>query len=340
MCTLMRYFRIVVLAVAVMGSAITAAAQNKAAPKPLFDDPVYHGAADPVIIYNKQKKRWWMLYTNRRASINDTTVQWVHGTRIGIAESGDGQSWKYIDTANINYRPDEGYTFWAPDVIEEKGVYHMFLTYVPGTFKDWNHPRSVVHLTSSDLKDWQYQSVLKLVNDKVIDAAVYKISDSLWRMWYNNERDGKSIYYADSKDLYHWEDQGKALATRGEGPKVFYWKNKYFMIVDAWKGMEIFSGDDLLKWKKQANRILEHRGKGTDDQAIGGHCDVVVNGDKAYVYYFTHPGRSKNEPAAAGSFESRRSVIQVAELKYENGAITCDRDQPVYIKLKHPKTKK
>ena len=44
-------------------------AQKNAAPKPLFDDPVYHGAADPVIIYNKAKKKWWMLYTNRRASI-------------------------------------------------------------------------------------------------------------------------------------------------------------------------------------------------------------------------------------------------------------------------------
>lgn len=335
-----RYCKTVVLALVVIGSVVTAAAQKKAAPKPLFDDPVYHGAADPVIIYNKQRKCWWMLYTNRRASLNDTTVQWVHGTRIGIAESRDGQNWKYVDTANINYRPDEGYTFWAPEVIEEKGVYHMYLTYVPGTFKDWNHPRSVVHLTSNNLRDWQYQSVLKLVNDKVIDAAVYKISDSLWRMWYNNERDGKSIYYADSKDQYHWEGKGKALATRGEGPKVFYWKNKYFMIVDAWKGMEVFSGDDLLKWKKQPHRILEYPGKGTDDQAIGGHCDVVVNGDKAYVYYFTHPGRNKNNPAAPGSFESKRSVIQVAELKYEHGEITCNRDQPVYIKLKRPATKK
>ncbi|GAB3432077.1 family 43 glycosylhydrolase [Niabella aquatica] len=329
-----------VLLAAATGIAVTAGAQKKAAPKPLFDDPVYHGAADPVIVYNNQKKCWWMLYTNRRAAVNDTTVEWVHGTRIGIAESSDGQSWKYVDTANISYRPDEGYTFWAPDVIEEKGLYHMYLTYVPGTFKDWNHPRSIVHLTSSNLKDWQYQSVLKLVNDKVIDAAVYKVTDTLWRMWYNNERDGKSIYYADSKDLYHWEDKGKALATRGEGPKVFYWKNKYFMIVDAWKGMEVFSGDDLLHWKKQANRILEYPGKGTDDQAIGGHCDVVVNGDRAYIYYFTHPGRDKDKPAAPGSFGHKRSVIQIAELKHENGEIICNRDQPVYLKLKRPKTKK
>jgi hypothetical protein len=83
---------------------------QKNAPKPLFDDSVYHGAADPVIVYNKAKKKWWMLYTNRRALIDDTTVQWVHGTRIGIAESKDGRIWKYVDTCNINYRVDDGLT--------------------------------------------------------------------------------------------------------------------------------------------------------------------------------------------------------------------------------------
>jgi predicted GH43/DUF377 family glycosyl hydrolase len=327
----------------ITGLVIAAHAQKNIAPKPLFDDPVYHGAADPVIIYNKQKKKWWMLYTNRRASISDSTVQWVHGTSIGIAESKDGRNWKYKDTANINYRPDSGYTFWAPDVIEHNGTYHMYLTYVPGAFKDWNHPRVIIHCTSKDLMSWNYESTLKLVNEKVIDASVFKISDSLWRMWYNNEKDGKSIWYADSKDLYHWEDKGRAIATRGEGPKVFYWpagsgeQQQYFMIVDAWKGMEIFSSTDLLNWKKQTSRILENPGKGLDDQGIGGHCDIVVNNDKAYVFYFTHPGRRKDKPAARGSFDDKRSVIQLAALQYVNGEIICDRDAPVNIKLQKNK---
>lgn len=309
-------------------------AQNNIAPKPLFDDPVYHGAADPVIVYNKQKKKWWMLYTNRRASINDSTVQWVHGTKIGIAESNDGCNWKYVDTCNINYRPDAGYTFWAPDVTEHKGIYHMYLTYVPGTFADWNHPRVIVHLTSKDLKNWKYESTLKLANKKVIDASVFKINDKLWRMWYNNEEDGKSIYYAESKDLHNWNDKGKAIAITGEGPKVFYWQQRYFMIVDVWKGMEVFSSNDLLSWKKQSTRILENPGKGKDDEAIGGHCDVVVNKGRAYVFYFTHPGRKKNAPAPWDSFDSKRSVIQLSELKYVNGEIVCDRDEPVSIQLK------
>lgn len=310
-------------------------AQKNVAPKPLYDDPVYHGAADPVIIWNAKKKMWWMFYTNRRATLNDSTgVKWVHGTRIGIAESKDGIVWKYKDTANINYRPDDGYTFWAPDIIEHDGTYHMYLTYVPGVFENWNHPRNIVHLTSKDLISWKYESTLKLVNDKVIDASVFRLPDGTWRLWYNNESDGKSIWYADSKDLYNWEDKGKAIAARGEGPKTFFWKGKYFMIVDAWKGMEVYSSDDLLKWTKQTNRILEEPGKGTDDQAIGGHCDVVVNKDKAYVFYFTHPGRRKDKPAVKNSFEDKRSVIQLAELHYANGEITCDRDEKIESKQK------
>ncbi len=258
-----------VLVIAVL-LCIEAAAQKKAAPKPLYDDPVYHGAADPVIIYNKQKKKWWMLYTNRRASVDDSTVQWVHGTRIGIAESNDGVHWNYVDTANVNYRPDAGYTHWAPDVIEHNGVYHMYLTYVPGTFSDWNHPRVIVHLTSNDLINWNYQSTLKLVNEKVIDASVYKVNDTLWRMWYNNEPDGKSIYYAESKDLYNWVDKGKAIAARGEGPKVFYWQQQYFMIIDAWKGMEVYSSKDLHNWKNKPHEYWNSLAKGKMTRPLAG----------------------------------------------------------------------
>ncbi|WP_181306052.1 family 43 glycosylhydrolase [Rufibacter sp. XAAS-G3-1] len=304
--------------------------------KPLFTDPIYDGAADPVVIYHKKEKKWFMLYTNRRATDEKAEgVTWVHGTRIGIAESTDGgATWKYRDTANINYRPVAAYTHWAPDVIEHDGVFHMYLTYVPGIFTDWNHPRHIIHLTSKDLFNWDYQSTLPLVTDKVIDASVFRLPDGTWRLWYNNERDGKSIYYADSKDLYHWQDKGKALQARGEGPKVFKWKDHYWMIIDAWKGLQVFKSNDLLNWQAQEERLLEEPGQGTDDQAIGGHPDVVVNGDKAYLFYFTHPGRSKANPAPSTSVAAKRSVIQLVELEYANGHLTCDRDKPTYISLK------
>ncbi|HVG43053.1 MAG TPA: hypothetical protein VM888_15680 [Chitinophagaceae bacterium] len=315
---------------------------TKEAQKPLFRDPLFDGAADPVVIWNNKEKKWFMFYTNRRATIDDTTgVKWVHGTRIGIAASVDGgASWTYVDTADIDYRPVNDYTHWAPEVVEHNGIYHMYLTYVPGVFRDWRHERSLIHLTSKNLLDWKYESTLKLASDRVIDACIFPLPGGGWRMWYNNERDSKSIYYADSKDLYAWQDKGKALGDRGgEGPKVFQWKNKYWMIVDNWAGLGIYSSDDLVQWKRQAARILEEAGTGLEDAAIGGHADVVVQNDKAYIFYFTHPGRAKTKPAPPQSVEARRSLIQVAELSYREGMITCDRDAPTFINLNAKLTK-
>ena len=79
----------------------TAAAQEKSrdrksttgvlAPKPVFRDPVYDGAADPIVIWNPLASKWWMFYTNRRATMTNLPgVSWVFGTPIGIAESADG----------------------------------------------------------------------------------------------------------------------------------------------------------------------------------------------------------------------------------------------------------
>ncbi|KQN39131.1 glycosyl hydrolase [Pedobacter sp. Leaf41] len=305
--------------------------------KPLFRDPIFDGAADPVVIWNKSEKKWFMFYTNRRANAKNLDgVSWVHGTRIGIAESKDGIKWKYRDTCDIQYRLTD-YTHWAPEVIENKGTYHMYLTYVPGVFKDWRHPRYIIHLTSKNLINWKFESKLPLASDRCIDACVFKLPNNQgWRMYYNNEVAGKSIFYADSKDLYHWVDSGKRIVgDKGcEGPKVFYWKNTYWMIVDNWKGLGVYSSTDLLTWKRQEKNILQSPGKGVDDGVMGGHCDVLVNNGKAYVYYFTHPGKTP-ENKGIDNYTTRRSSIQMAELKYENGEITCHRDEPLYVKLTH-----
>jgi hypothetical protein len=313
--------------------------QGKPADKPLYRDPVYDGAADPVIVWNKAEKKLFMFYTNRRANAEGLDgVTWVHGTRIGIAESSDGgATWKYRDTCDIQYRSG-GYTHWAPEVIEHNGLYHMYLTYVPGVFSDWRHPRNIIHLTSRNLINWHYESTLELASERCIDACVFRLPDGSWRMYYNNEADRKSIYYADSPDLYHWKDSGnKVIGDRGgEGPKVFRWKGKYRMLVDNWKGLGVYTSDDLVNWSRQEKNILEEPGTGKDDKVIGGHPDVVVSGDRAFVFYFTHPGRTI-ENKDMDNYETRRSSIQVAELELVNGQIACNRDKPVYINLKPQK---
>lgn len=304
----------------------------KIADKPLFRDSKYDGAADPVIIWSKKEKCWLMFYTNRRANLeNAVGVDWVHGTPIGIAKSTDGgATWKYKCDAVINYGESD-YTFWAPDIVEYGGKYHMFLTVVPGTFTDWKHPRSIVQLESDDLITWNLVEEMKLASDKVIDAGIFKAKDGWWYMYYNNEKDRKSIYAVKSLDMKNWEDAGKVVGDKsGEGPKVFYWHDRYFMIVDNWDGLGVYSSPDLKNWARQPENILKNPGKGIDDGTKGLHADVVVNNGKAYIFYFTHPGRL---PEVKDSYETRRSSIQVAELEYVNGVIVCDRDKSVYINL-------
>ena len=308
---------------------------GRIADKPLFRDPVHDGAADPVLCWNRTEKKWFMFYTNRRANVPDTPgVSWVHGTKIGIAESLDaGATWKYRGTANIDYGHGD-YSYWAPEVIEYDGTYHMYLTFVPGMHTDWSGSRDIVHLTSKDLLNWKNQSVLKLSSNRVIDACVIRLPNGTWRMWYNNEVDRKSIYYADSPDLYEWDDKGKAMGERpGEGPKVIRWKGYYWMVVDVWNGLGIYKSQDCLKWTRQVNNLLRDPGHGPDDKVKGGHPDVVISGNRAYLFYFTHPGRQK-PIEKEDTFEQRRSSIQVVELKYKDGWLTCNRDKPTYINLK------
>jgi len=311
--------------------------------KPLFRDPVFDGAADPAIVWNFDERKWYMFYTNRRAKLPDKEidgVNWVHATKIGVAHSTDGAQWKYAGTANITYGGDD-VTFWAPDVVFGNGAYHMFLTVVPGIFRDWNHPRSIIHLTSQDLKTWKYESTLELSSGRVIDASVVRLAEGGWRMWYNNEADGKSIYYADSDDLHHWRDRGKVRLpdfSRGEGPKVFLWNDWYWMLVDVWDGLAVYRSRDALDWAPQANRLLQTPGHGADDGVVGQHADVVTTLDRAYLFYFTHPGRTpaakKDGKDDKEGYQQRRSSIQVAELRFENGMLNCDRDAPVYIDLR------
>ena len=152
-------------------------------------------------------------------------------------------TWTYAGIAAIP--PGVGETLWAPDVVFHDGVYHMFVSVVPGIFEDWNHPRHIVHLTSRDLRTWGDPKTLAVGSDRIIDACVFRMPNGTWRLWYNDERAGKAISLAESPDLVNWTDKGKVLGDRpGEGPKVFFWGGFYFMIVDQWAGLGVYRSTD------------------------------------------------------------------------------------------------
>lgn len=312
----------------------TAASTGKPAPKPLYRDPVHDGAADPSLVWNRATHKWMMFYTNRRADISTPPhdVAWIHGTKIGVAESSDGGvTWKYAGTADIPYgKPD--YTFWAPDLLWDHGRYHMFVTVVPGTFHDWNAPREIIHLTSKDLSHWKFVSQLPLSSDRTIDPCVLKLDDGTWRLWYKDERDHSFIHFVNSKDLDHWTPGGVAINDRSsEGPIVFRWKGAIWMIVDAWAGLGVYKSTDATHWVRQSDNILAGAGTLPTDRGAGHHADVQISNGRAYIFYFVHQGGQDEDTSLPNA--SHRTVIQVAELKDVDGELRVDRNSPTYVQL-------
>jgi hypothetical protein len=257
-------------------------------------------------------------------------VSWAHGTDIGIASSPDGTCWLYRGTLRGLEFENGRNTFWAPEVLYHDGIYHMYCSYVkgiPSNWKDWG--RDIVHYTSTNLWDWDMRSVLKLSSNHVIDACVFEIQPNLWKMWYKDELNGSHTFAAVSHDLDNWEVIGPEITDcPHEGPNVFSFKGRQWLITDPWEGLGVYSSEDFIHWTRRKN-ILYEAGTRTDDGAMANHADVLVHKDHAYIFYFVHPGYLNNERKSNSNsldYSKRRSSLQVAELKVEGDMLTCDRN--------------
>jgi len=298
------------------------------APAPLYRDPIFDGPTDPTIIWNRQEKSWWMIYTARRANVPCHAVTWVHGTDLGVASSTDnGKTWLYRGTLNVEAVEPGRNTFWAPEILWHEGLYHMFVSYITGVPDSWNFGRKILHYTSENLWDWAFVSALNLDSERVIDACVHPLPGSGWRMWYKDECDDSHTHYADSPDLYAWAHKGVATCDQSqEGPNVFTLGGKYWMIADVWDGQAVYSSNDLTRWVRQAGAIMSVAGTRPEDNNRAHHADVLVVDDHAYIFYFVHPGQGIYDPAN-DAHKARRSSVQVAQLRIADGQLTSVRDE-------------
>lgn len=298
-------------------------------PAPMFDDPIWHGAADPTIIWNHQENRWFVYYTQRRASLkNAEGVNWCHGSAIGICSSEDGSNWQYegicMGDDGLNDPIGKQCSWWAPgvDYSESEQLYHMYVTWVDGIYTSWKGKRFIKHFTSKDGKNWQYQSSLDLSSDRCIDAGIHKIGNK-WYLWYKDENKGSHTWMAESPDRYQWSVVGPVITDCGhEAPYVWHWQGNYWMIVDAWeKGLRIYKSQSGIANWQYSSTILKQPGKRAKDNARGDHPGILKLNNRVYILYFVH-FRDKNENP-----EGRKTVLQAAELEYNNHKIVCNRDK-------------
>ncbi len=320
--------------------------KNHIAPSPLFRDPVTDGAADPVLIWNREEKKWWMLYTQRRANVEAPDVAYCYGNDIGVASGEDnGQTWVYRGVLNLEMDKGKN-TFWAPDVVYLNGEYHMFLVYIKGVRIHWGGNGEMAHYVSKNLWDWKFIGFIKLSSDKAIDASLMQMPGGTWRMWYKDNAPKAAIRMAQSKDLYHWDNNAKPALDNPaqEGPKVFKYGDYYWMITDEWHGMRVYRSKDANTWEKQG-LILDSATQRSDDTPSGAHGDVIVINNKAYIFYFTHPGRKTHFDAHMNKdgiypFNERRSSIEAGPLEIKNGTLVSDRNKPFDFWLTAPVEKK
>ena len=258
------------------GCAPPVASRTRAqGPAPLYRDPLHDGAADPTLIWNRDEKCWWMLYTNRRADAdNETGVKWVHGTDIGIASTPDGgATWKYRGIARGLEFESGRNTFWAPEVIDFGGKYHAFISYVRGVPETWAGTRDIVHYTSSNLLDWKFEGI---VVPGSIDACVHRLPDGRWRMWFKNEQRKIRGTTLDSDDLYAWTATVAEMPDpdpgQGEGPDVIFWKGWFWMVKDMWKGLGYIARPTPTSGNSRASSSTSP----ADDPATTGWASIQV----------------------------------------------------------------
>lgn len=297
-------------------------------PAELYRDPVYDGATDPVVVIDAG--RWWMFYTQRRATHPDPGpgVAWVHGSRIGVAHSPDGVTWEYAGTLEPaastrlvltpGAPPDPtDRTHWAPEVIHDGTRWRMYLTEIDGVPDRWpGHARHIVEYLSDDLATWTRRGPLALASDRVIDAAVARTPDGRWRLWYKDEAADSVTKAAVSADLDEWADEGIVVGDRPhEGPSVFRLGDWWWMIVDEWRGMGVYRSADAVAWQRQGGPDAVILGAGqVPGPGFGHHGAPVLHEGRVWFYFFGHPARAgapdtaSGPVAAVGSADGRQAA--------------------------------
>ena len=309
-------------------------------PSPLYADPVYNGTRDPEIIYNSYEKEYWIYYTASRPYTNKSNFV---GTPIGIAASKDLVNWRFVGYCSFNGVtgiPDAPHTNWAPGIFIEGDTANMFVTFKEDTIPPWGGPSRLDHYKApvSDMhRGWKYFRTITN-HPQAIDATALKINNT-YHMWYRDcITEPCGIYHAQSSDMKTWDFRGKTEGDVNnkdinkiwyqEGPYVFFWKNKYWMITDTGDAIATYSSDDAIHWVYDGNIMARNTGTRKFDTTNAKHASVKVINDRAFIFYHVEPYADLKENLPGPKF---LCYLQMAELKIKDNKLQCDRNETIIL---------
>lgn len=308
------------------------------APLPLFADPNYHGSCDPEIVWNETTGEWLIFYTARRALAPHG--QTPGGTPIGVAASQDWRSWRFLGYCAFDGRdnqPDSDRTYWAPAVVQEGDVLHMYVTYKPQATGFWGGDGlGIRHFTADATAPLVWTSRGMSINGThAIDAGVLKL-DERWLMYYRDKpaTPGRTSFVAESDDLRQWTKLGEAagditdMSVNGhkyhEAQYPFYWDGQYWLLTDpSGPGLSAFTSDDGVRWSFTNDFLLEP-GDHPSDRNAGRHPSVAVIDGRAFLFYHVEPDRPDG-PYQNVPIDQRRTFLQIAELVWDGQTLRADR---------------
>lgn len=325
-------------------------------PAPLFIDPNYHGSCDPEVVWNEADRLWYLYYTARRPGLENTWLQ----TPIGVTTSPDLIHWTfqgYCRFDGIGGKKDAPATYWAPAVIAHGGKLHMFATYKADILPAqgaWGGDGRILHFETemeNPVDGWKTVGSPHDTTLNTIDATVYR-QGGQFQLWFKGKpkSGGKNrLYHLSSNDLYDWQAMPPASgdvfnpeATGSgfeEAPYVFQWQDQYWLLTDPHRGLMVYSSEDGTDWDFQGT-ILEGGGSRALDNNMARHCSVAVVDERAFIFYHVEPWRrydleqkkgNERVPIFEQPLKNRRSVLQIAELKIEEGKLVCNRDQLIKL---------
>jgi hypothetical protein len=182
--------------------------------------------------------------------------------------------------------------------------------------------------------DWTPAGVIEnLGSNRTLDPCLHKLPDGKWGLWYKDEFAGRTGF-AEGDDFSAFRKDRSFRIDGGsgglEGADVCQWNGYYWLLGDdcsSYDGIRVYRSCGCRNWERRAN-ILNRSGRRPGDQGPGHHPEAIVNGNEAFVFYWT----SQHVPARVGE-GCEICLLQVAMLEFRNGELFCDRNREFDLNL-------